>query len=231
MKKAVSHDPLDNIMGWGSAPAQASHVQSVVAPRAAGAQPDLFGVHVSAAQVAVRLLSSSGPPHPRPRPPPRPSHDPSVGVADAPLSSPSPDPSPPQPPAPQAVQQATAADLFDDEEGPVDPNEPEERRQLRLKRIEAKKCGPPRNHPAPAPTRRRTLPHRLALSPPRPTRSQPAPTPSRRRARVAEKLREKLELDAKQAAELEARAPLTPAPNALPRLAPCRLAQRGPVSF
>lgn len=53
VKKAQSSDPLDNIMGWGAAPAQ-THAQPVVAPRAHGAQPDLFGSHVSAAQVAVR---------------------------------------------------------------------------------------------------------------------------------------------------------------------------------
>lgn len=61
VKKAASTDPLDNIMGWGSASAapQQAHVQTVVAPRAHGAEPDLFGTHISAAQVAVRIYSQS----------------------------------------------------------------------------------------------------------------------------------------------------------------------------
>lgn len=92
VKKGASVDPLDNIMGWGAAPAQ-TQPQTVVAPRAQGAQPDLFGTHVSAAQVAVR--------QPIPSPPPSRPGRVSLSRRPAPPWSPFQPPlSPPSPPLP-----------------------------------------------------------------------------------------------------------------------------------
>lgn len=115
MKKQASSDPMENMMNWGSATPAAAQYANARPPPAGRAEPDLFGSHVSSAQVA-------------------------------------------------AVQQATAATLWANQDHEViDENEPEERKELRRKRQQAA------------------------------------------RDRVAEALREKLEADAKQAAETEER--------------------------